>query len=179
MRIIGGINKKRKIKPPSNLDLRPTTDVAKESIFNIISNDFEYEYITVLDLFAGTGNISYEFASRGVNNLYAVEINNKCVQFIRKQARELSYNNFKVIRDDALHFLSICKINFDIIFADPPFDYKKTNFIHKNVFENQLLKENGWLIIEHGKETNLDQLEGFYEKRKYGKVNFSIFKNNF
>ena len=175
MRIIGGKYKRRNIHPPSNITVRPTTDLAKESLFNILNNHFNFEAITVLDLFAGTGNISLEFASRGAINVYSVDTDPICAKFLRSQAEKFLIDSIKVVRDDVHHFLSICKINFDIIFADPPYDHKKIDNVHKMVFENALLKEGGWLIIEHGAETKLDDFHGFFEKRKYGRVHFSMF----
>ncbi len=175
MRIIGGKHKRRRINPPANIPVRPTTDLAKESLFNIINNNFDFEAISVLDLFAGTGNISFEFASRGAEEVISIETDPKCVKFIRGQAETLLFDSMKVIRDDAHHFLSICKKKFDIVFADPPYDHKTTDNIHKLVFENDLLDNDGWLIIEHGAETKLDDLEGLFEKRRYGRVYFSMF----
>ncbi len=175
MRIIGGKYKRRIINPPANIPVRPTTDLAKESLFNVLNNHFDFEAISVLDLFAGTGNISFEFASRGAAKVFSVETDFKCVKYIRQQAENLLFDSFKVVRDDAHHFLSICKNKFDIIFADPPYDHKYIEDIHKRVFERDLLDEKGWLIIEHGAETTLDDLQGFFEKRKYGRVHFSMF----
>ena len=178
MRIIGGVHKRKRINPPANISVRPTTDIAKESLFNVFNNYFDFEDLSVLDLFAGTGSISYEFASRGAKEVYAIEIDDKCVQFIRNQAKTLPFPNLNVVRDDAHHFLTICTQKFDIIFADPPFDHKKINDIHKLVFEKDLLNDDGWLVMEHGPDVNLDQLDGFFDKRKYGKVNFSIFSKH-
>lgn len=175
MRIIGGIHKRRRINPPANIPARPTTDLAKESLFNMLNNNFDFATLTVLDLFAGTGNISFEFASRGAKKVYSVDIDHKSIKFIRQQAEKLLLNSLKAIRDDAHHFLSICKIKFDIIFADPPYDHKNIENLHKNVFEKDLLGKEGWLIIEHGDEIKLDHLPGFFEKRKYGRVHFSMF----
>ncbi len=177
MRIIGGKHKRRKIHLPVNLHIRPTTDLAKESIFNVISNNFNFENISVLDLFAGTGNISYEFASRGVKQVHAVEMNYKLVKFIRQQVETLELPIVKVVRDDVHHFLNICKKKFDIIFADPPYNHQRIKNIHKLVFENNLINDDGWLIIEHGQEIKLDCLDDFVEERRYGRVHFSIFSN--
>lgn len=175
MRIIGGTHKKRKITPPSNINTRPTTDFAKEALFNILNNNFDFEAISVLDLFAGTGSISFEFASRGAIEVYPVDINHKNMHFIKQQTKISPFPSIKPVRDDAHHFLSVCKKKFDIIFADPPYDHKKIDDIHEQVFKMNLLNSNGWLIIEHGSNTSLERLCGFFEKRKFGKVHFSMF----
>jgi len=175
VRIIGGKYKRHRIKTPANLTVRPTTDLAKESLFNVINNNFDFEAITVLDLFAGTGSISFEFASRSAIQIYSVETDPRCVRFIKQQAEKLLFDSLKVIRDDAHHFLSFCKIKFDVIFADPPYEHKDIENIHKLVFEKDLLDDDGWLVIEHSADVNLDDLYGFFEKRRYGRVHFSMF----
>jgi 16S rRNA (guanine966-N2)-methyltransferase len=178
LRIISGSLKGRSIFAPSNLPTRPTTDFAKEGLFNILQSrlDKEYEEMSVLDLFCGTGNISYEFASRGVKQLTCVEVDFKCYEFIKKTIANFKLQNCKVVRNDVFLFLKICKIKFDLIFADPPYELPNIDKIHSQVFENKLLEPGGILIIEHGAKTNLSSLPHFIEKRSYGNVNFSIFE---
>ena len=122
MRIIRGIHRGRKITPPSNLPVRPTTDLAKESLFNILDNHIDFEDMHVLDLYAGTGSISYEFASRGGRLVIAVDINPKCISYINETATRLGFKNMKAIRSSSITFLDHCKEKFNIIFADPPYD---------------------------------------------------------
>ena len=176
MRIIGGKNQRKHIIAPSKLPVRPTTDMAKEGLFNILNNHFDFHAIDVLDLFAGTGNISYEFASRGAQQIIAVDINHHCANFIRQTAESLDFTNLKTVKADTFHFLGICKISFDIIFADPPYDMKNIAEIPEKVFHADILKPGGWLVLEHGERMKLDHLPHFMQSRKYGKVHFSIFK---
>jgi 16S rRNA (guanine966-N2)-methyltransferase len=176
VRIISGKYKGRQIKTPSDLTLRPTSDFAKESIFNIINNNYDFDALRVLDLFSGTGNISYEFLSRGCKGLLAVEIDFKCYSFTKRTFADLKFIQARVIRNDVFLFLKICKEQYHIIFADPPYDHPDIAQIPVLVFEKNLLAENGWLIVEHGAETDLSTLEHFLELRTYGKVNFSIFE---
>lgn len=175
IRIIGGQHKGRRIKAPNNLPVRPTTDFAKEALFNILNNKIDFESIHVLDLFCGTGNISYEFASRGTPTINSVDGNYNCVEFVKKTAKELKLEQITVYKSDVLSFLKKHLMKYDIIFADPPFDYEQTDKISPLVFDNNLLKENGLLIIEHGERTDISHLPHFIEKRKYGKITFSMF----
>ena len=177
MRIISGIYKKKIISPPKNFKLRPTTDIAKEALFNIISNNFDIEKISVLDLFSGTGSISYEFASRGCNNIISIEKNFKHASFIKNTSKQLNFTQIRTIKADVFTYLNSCKSSFDIIFADPPYDLKKINEIPEYVFSNNLLNNNSWLIIEHSKQTNFSEQPYFKEVRNYSKVHFSIFIN--
>ncbi len=176
MRIIGGQFKGRVIKTPKDLPVRPTTDFAKEGLFNILQNRFDFSTCRILDLFAGTGHISYEFASRGCEHIVSVDKNNKCLSFIRRCSEEFGFQ-LNVVRDDVFSFLEKDKNTYDLIFADPPYDLKNIEDIHRLVFENNLLKPEGWLIIEHGVRTHLDSLTFFQSQRKYGGVNFSLFQN--
>lgn len=176
MRIVSGEFKGRHFAPPKNFAARPTTDFAKESIFNIINNHFYFEDISVLDLFAGTGSISFEFASRGCKSIQLVELNQNHYNFIRKVIDELKLKQIATLRLNAFRYLQSCKSQFDIIFADPPYEMKGIDEIPALVFEKQLLKPEGWLIVEHSKNTDLSKLNHFTEVRNYGSVHFSIFK---
>lgn len=176
MRIVSGTYKGRIFSPPKSIKARPTTDIAKEGLFNILSNSFDFDDISILDLFAGTGSISFEFASRGCKNIHLVELNHLHFTFIRKVINELQLEQITPIRHDAYKFLKNCKIQFDIIFADPPYEFKGVETIPDLVFQNMLLKDNGLLIIEHSKRTDMSELRNYKETRNYGNVHFSFFK---
>lgn len=178
MRIISGHNRGRKITPPKNLPVRPTTDFAKEGLFNILANRIDFEAIKVLDLFAGTGNISYEFASRGSISIKAVDINNQCVEFIRKTAEDLKFNHLRSIKSNVFQYLNNTVDSFDLIFADPPYDMEESINIPDLVFENELLNDTGILVIEHSRKLSFAEHSNFSEHRKYGNVNYSFFKKN-
>ena len=178
MRVISGSLGGRKLRPPENLPVRPTTDLAKESLFNILNNLVDFEEITVLDLFTGTGSISFEFISRGATEVFAVDINNKCISFIDKTAIEFRVDNLHAMQSDAFGFLKHTHKKFDMIFADPPYDLKNIPAIAELVFEKQMLQPNGMLIIEHSREVDFAQHPNFSQKRTYGKVNFSFLLNN-
>lgn len=175
MRIIGGTHKGRTIVPPKGLPVRPTTDFAKEALFNILSNQINFDNLNMLDLFSGTGHISLEFASRGCSEIISVDKNFKCVGFLKATAKDLGFN-INIIKGDVFDFLKNCDSTFDLIFADPPYDLPEIPIIHQLVWEKKLLKQNGLLIIEHGAKTNLAELQNFIQTRKYGNVNFSFFK---
>ncbi len=177
MRIISGIHKGRRLTAPKNLPVRPTTDNAKEGLFNILNNRFHFDQLEVLDLFAGTGNISFEFASRGVSGITCVDSHSGCVKFIYKTAQELSMP-ITTIRKDVFKYLDGTHTPFDIIFADPPYALELARFeeIVRKIAQNKLLKPEGALIIEHPKQTDLSALTGFEESRKYGSSVFSFFK---
>jgi len=176
MRIIGGKLKGRIIKPPKDLPVRPTTDFAKEGLFNILQNRFDFSSCKILDLFAGTGHIAYEFSSRGSEDVVCVDKNAKCLSFIRKCSEEFGFH-LNIVRDDVFNFLEKEKNTYDIIFADPPYDLINMKDLHQLVFRNNLLKANGWLIIEHGERTHFEEMEFFKNQRRYGGVNFSFFQN--
>jgi 16S rRNA (guanine(966)-N(2))-methyltransferase RsmD len=177
MRIVSGKYKGRHISPPKNFRARPTTDFAKENIFNILNNNFDFSELDVLDLFSGTGSISYEFASRGCISVISIESNFKHHLFIKKTIEELGLQNVKTIKSDAFRYVKSCNKTFDIIFADPPYELKEIETIPSYIFEHQILKKDGWLIVEHGDKTNFSKQAGFKETRKYGGVNFSIFEH--
>ena len=179
MRIISGTHKARTINIPNNLPSRPTTDFAKEGLFNVLAKYIEFDEITnLLDLFAGTGNISYEFASRGVSNILAVEMSGACIHYIKKQVEIFSFNQIKLLQGDCFKFINSCNNKFDFIFADPPFDLEKAYILPELIFEKQLLTANGIFVIEHQGQVNFAGHPNLLEKRTYGKVNFSIFKNS-
>lgn len=175
MRIIGGEYAKRVLRTPKNLPVRPTTDLAKESLFNILRNKITFENKKALDLFAGSGSLSYEFASRGCDQVIAVDSNFKCIQFIKQTAYDFGMNAIFPVRSEAFRFIQSTKFKFDIIFADPPYQMETINEISIEIFKNELLNPDGWLIVEHPKEIILRNQEYFFEHRKYGHVNFSFF----
>lgn len=177
MRIISGQFKGRRISPPKKLPVRPTTDMSKEALFNILNNHFNFTELRILDLFAGTGNISYEFASRGSEPIISVDADFGCVSFIKKTATEFDFN-LTAIKSDVFTFLEKNKGEYDIIFADPPYGISQAEFekVVTLVFEKQLLAEEGMLIIEHSKHTKLNHLEHFSFERNYGGSIFSFFE---
>jgi 16S rRNA (guanine966-N2)-methyltransferase len=175
MRIIGGNFKGKKIHPPKIFKSRPTTDFAKEALFNILQNDFNIPNIDVLDLFAGTGSISYEFCSRNCKSLIALDIIKSNTIFIENKCKELNFLQAKVINIDAFKFMKTCVNKFDVIFADPPFEMENIEDIYSYVFNNNLLSNTSYLIIEHGSNIDFSDKKHFYMKKKYGKVNFSFF----
>jgi 16S rRNA (guanine(966)-N(2))-methyltransferase RsmD len=177
MRIISGKYKGKTIYAPKNLPVRPTTDFAKEGLFNVLNNEFNLKEIEVLELFSGTGNMAYEFVSRGAKKLLCIDQNYHCVSFIKKTSRELGIKQLSVFKNDVFKYLKHYKQSFDIIFADPPYDLEEIPLLPELVFNNKLLNQNGWLIIEHDKHTDLSESPHFLALRKYGNVNFSIFEN--
>lgn len=176
-RIISGKYKGRRIAAPKKLPVRPTTDMAKEALFNILRSNYHMSQLRVLDLFAGTGNISYEFASRGSDQITAVDGNYGCIQFINKTAEEFDFT-IQTIKSDVFKYLERAKGTYDIIFADPPYDIDIKDFekIATLVFKQQLLDQDGLLIIEHGKYTKLGGFENYVETRNYGGNAFSFFE---
>ena len=171
MRIIAGTHKGRKINFTNNLNLRPTTDKAKEAIFSMIESRYLLDSKNMLDLFSGTGNIAYEFASRGVDEVLALDSNIKSVNFIKKKSKEFKLN-ISVIHSEALKYTKNCKRCFNFIFADPPYNFTKYQELKNNIIEYNLVKDDGLLIIEHDKNTKFNDS---VEIRKYGSVHFSIF----
>ncbi|MDY0201859.1 MAG: 16S rRNA (guanine(966)-N(2))-methyltransferase RsmD [Bacteroidales bacterium] len=177
MRIVSGKFKGHIFNPPKTIKARPTTDIAKEGLFNILSNRYDFDDIAVLDLFAGTGSISLEFASRGCASIHLVEMDFKHFAFIRKVIAELGINAITPIRHDAYKFIKNCTIQFDVIFADPPYDIKGFESIPDLIFSNNLLKNNGLLIVEHSKRTIMPENSHYTETRNYGNVHFSFYKS--
>ena len=177
MRIISGKHKGRRLVAPKNLPVRPTTDMCKESLFNILNNHFNFHSLKVLDLFSGTGNISYEFGSRGAGPITSVDGDFGCVNFIKKTASDLDLD-ITAIKSDVFKFLEKSKSSYDIIFADPPYDLNQQDFerIIELIFENVLLDEDGMLIVEHSKHTKLDHLTNFSFSKNYGGSVFSFYE---
>lgn len=177
MRIISGKYKGRRITAPKNLPVRPTTDMSKESLFNILNNRLDFEGLKVLDLFSGTGNISYEFGSRGADSITAVDADFGCIKFIKKTAEEFDLP-IMALKSEVSKFLKTSKSSYDIIFADPPYDMSQEQFeeIVTLVFENELLEEDGMMIIEHSKYTRMDHLMNFSFQKNYGGSFFSFFE---
>lgn len=179
MRIISGKYKGRRISPPKNLPVRPTTDMSKEALFNVLNNHFNFSGLKVLDLFAGTGNISYEFASRGCDNVISVDGDFGCIKFIKQTANEFDFT-ITAIKSDVMAFLQKNSSSYDIIFADPPYAFDQETFekIVKTVFERELLEEDGMMIIEHSKYTKMTHLDNFSFQKAYGGSFFSFFELN-
>lgn len=177
MRIISGQFKGRRIMPPKKLPVRPTTDMAKEALFNIINNLYYFDEISVIDLFAGTGSISYEFASRGTQNITSVDEDFGCIKFINETSEAFNMS-IQTIKSDVYSFLGKSPLKATIIFADPPYAFTNEQFakIHDLVFENNILEDDGLLIIEHSKHTDLSSLSHFSYSKSYGGNMFSFFE---
>lgn len=175
MRIIGGKYKGRIISPISGLKARPTTDFARESLFNILNNRVDFESVSVLDLFSGTGSISFEFGSRGAVAVHLVEKDQKHIVGIRRTIDNLGFTNIKPIHIDVKAYLRTCKYKYDIVFADPPYDLVWLKNIPDLVIESGILKDDGFFILEHPRSMGFKKHERFFEHRNYGSVNFSFF----
>nr|WP_321243284.1 RsmD family RNA methyltransferase [uncultured Psychroserpens sp.] len=177
MRIVSGKYKGRRITAPKKLPIRPTTDMAKESLFNILNNQYYFEDISVLDLFSGSGNISYEFASRGTEKITAVDSHYGCIKFINETAESFEMT-ISTIKSDVFKFLERTEQQHTIIFADPPYDFPTEEFskIPQLVFQNTLLETDGLLIVEHSKHTDLSHLDHYSHSKGYGGNMFSFFK---
>ncbi|HRG19041.1 MAG TPA: 16S rRNA (guanine(966)-N(2))-methyltransferase RsmD [Flavobacterium lutivivi] len=177
MRIISGKHKGRKINPPKNLPVRPTTDMSKEALFNILNNHFNFHELKILELFAGTGSISYEFASRGSAPILCIDGDMGCVNFIKKTAKEFDFD-ITALKSDVFKFLEKHTASYDVIFADPPYGMEQKEFekiIHL-IIENEILDEEGMLIVEHSKHTKLEHMENFSFQKSYGGSVFSFFE---
>lgn len=177
MRIVGGLHKGRKFYPPKFFKARPTTDFAKESLFNLIDNRIDLEGKKVLDIFSGTGSISYEFMSRGCNYIMAIDISAKYLSFVEKTAKILEPEKkiLRTYKGNAFSLLKKIDLDYDLIFADPPYNIENLETLPDLIFSNNSLKENSIIIIEHSKENDFSKHPHFQEKRNYGKVNFSFF----
>ena len=175
MRVVRGSLKGRRIQAPTHLPVRPTTDFAKESLFNTLNNRVDFEELNVLDLFAGIGSISYEFASRGATSVLAIDNNPKCADFIKQTIDKLHIENLRVMRTDAFAYIAKTRQTFDIIFADPPYDLQTIHLLPSLIFEYNLLNPSGCFILEHSEKHDFSTFPQFTELRKYGKVHFSFF----
>ncbi|MCH5329462.1 MAG: RsmD family RNA methyltransferase [Alistipes sp.] len=178
MRIISGKYRGRAIVPPKNLKARPTTDFAKENLFNVLNNMLDYEECDVLDLFSGTGSIAYEFASRGAKSVTSVEVNGVHHAFIKDTARKLGCENFYAVHANAFLYLKNTAKSFDVIFSDAPYDLAGSEQIIELVFSGERLNDDGILIFEHSSDRDFSEHPRFLQTRSYGSVNFTFFKKN-
>lgn len=175
MRIVSGTHRGRVINPPRNLRARPTTDFAKENLFNVLENMLDWEECDVLDLFAGTGSISYEFCSRGAKSVTSVEVNTVHYNFIRRTAAELGFENMYPTHANVFLYLKSCPKQFDVIFSDAPYDLEGSDEVIDLVFGRGLLRKGGMLIFEHPKGRDYSSHPKFSRQRSYGSVQFSFF----
>ncbi len=176
MRIISGEHGGRRFNPPSKMPYtRPTTDVAKEGLFNIIENNLDIPSLKTLDLFGGTGSISYELASRGAKDLTILEKDITMYEFIKKTSTELKLENFRIIRSDVFKFVNHCSEKFDFIFAGPPYALANIDDLPKLIFEKQLLNPKGWFVLEHTPRNDYKKFPYYKTERNYGTTVFSIF----
>jgi 16S rRNA (guanine966-N2)-methyltransferase len=179
MRIISGEHGRRRINPPAQMPhTRPTTDIAKEGLFNIIANNLDIEELKTLDLFGGTGSISYELASRGAYDLTIIEKDPKMYEFIKKTAGELKLENFKALKMDVFKFIDQCTDKYDFIFAGPPYALGNIDDLPKQIFEKQLLNKDGWFVLEHTPRNDYKKFPFYSNERNYGTTVFSIFIEN-
>jgi 16S rRNA (guanine966-N2)-methyltransferase len=176
LRIIGGKYRGRRIEPPSNFKARPTTDFAREGLFNILNNRIDFESSSVLDLFSGTGSISYEFASRGAAQVHLVDKDPRHIAGIKRIINDIGFENIRTIHIDVRAYLKTCSVRYDVVFADPPYDLKWLNELPDMVTGSGVIKENGFFILEHPKAMSFSKHPLFFEHRNYGGVNFSFFK---
>jgi 16S rRNA (guanine966-N2)-methyltransferase len=177
MRIISGTLGSRRFNPPNNLPARPTTDVAKTGLFNMLNHAFDFEEVSFLDLFSGTGNISYEFASRGCTDIVAVDNDFGCINFIKKTADEFKITTISTVKSDVYSFLNRNTRTFDIIFADPPYALETIDEMPNLLFEKNILNKGGWFILEHDRHHDFSTHTHFERTRNYGDTIFSIFTN--
>ncbi len=177
MRIISGNLKGRRLQVPSNLPVRPTTDFARTGIFNVMANHFDFGEVRVLDLFSGTGGMTFEFISRGCGSIEAVDNNYHCVKFIRDTAVKFGVENVKVHKAAASAFMRNTEQQYDIIFADPPYNRLEILHLPMLAFERNLVAPGGWFILEHQSVHDLKGMPHYKDKRVYGNVGFSIFAN--
>jgi len=176
MRIISGSRKGHIIRPPRNLPIRPTTDLSKESLFNILVNNFDMEDCDVLDLFSGGGSISLEFCSRGAQTLVSVDKHPGCTGFLKSESAKLGFDQIEVVRTDVMSFLRNTGTTYDIIFCDPPYAFTLYEEMIRIILDRELLKPDGWCIVEHHSVTKLDHIPERFDKRAYGQNIMSFFK---
>lgn len=179
MRIIRGKYGRRRFDVPTNISARPTTDFARENIFNVLENIEDFDGLSALDLFAGTGAISFEFSSRGCASVTAVEMAATQYNFIRKVKEQLNDQTLTVVRADVFKFIQKTTAKYDLIFADPPYDLRNFAEVPEAILNSQMLKEDTIIIIEHSKNYNFSELPHFWQHRAYGSVNFSIFRMDY
>ena len=175
MRIIAGNLRGRRLNPPANLPVRPTTDMARESLFNILNNYVDFEECSVMDLFAGTGAVSFEFVSRGVREVTSIDINAQCTDYIKAESTRMDIRNIHVVRADVFDLLKRANRKFDIVFADPPYAIEGLPTLPDLVFEREVLNDDGIFILEHPAEYSFEEHPHFWQHRNYGKVNFTFF----
>jgi len=175
MRIIGGRLRGRTIRPPQGYKARPTTDFAREGLFNVLDNVYEFADLQVLDLFGGTGAIAFEFASRGAARVYSVEMARENATFIKTEARRLGLDNVTMVRDNVFDFLDVCREKFDIIFADPPYALEGLDTLPDRIFARDLLHPECYFILEHPGAYSFRDHPRFVKEKSYGKVHFSFF----
>ena len=175
MRIIGGSKKGKLIMPPASYTARPTPDVAKEGLVNLLDNEYEFQDLKVLDLFGGTGSIAFEFASRGAARVYSVEMARENASFIKTEAARLGLDAVVMVRDNVFDFLPICREKFDLIFADPPYALEGLERLPDIIFSLDLLHPECYFILEHGGNYSFREHPHFVKERSYGRVHFSFF----
>ena len=176
MRIISGIYGGRKISPPASMPhTRPTTDIAKEGLFNVLQNNLDFEALKTLDLFGGTGCISYELASRGVPDLTIVEKDPAMYDFIKKTSGDLDIPKFQLVKSEVFKFIDTCTEQFDFIFAGPPYALGNIDDLPRKIFEKDLLRPKGWFVLEHTPRNDYQKFDHYKTERKYGTTIFSIF----
>lgn len=176
MRIIRGKYGRRRFDVPTNITARPTTDFARENLFNVLENIVDFDDLTALDLFSGTGAISFEMLSRGCASVTAVEKAATQYNFIRRVAQQLNCQNFNILKGDAFRYIETTLAKYDIIFADPPYDHPRFGEIPGMILDSQMLRDDTIIIVEHSRDHDFSSLPHFAELRTYGSVNFSIFR---
>lgn len=175
MRIISGSHKGRRFSPPKNLPVRPTTDFAKEGLFNVIRNQIDLEGCSILDLCAGTGSVSFEFASRGAASVLSIDSHYGCVKYINKQAQDFGLDTIRAIKTDLFPFINKLNQAYDIVFADPPYQLEGVEGIPDLLLSKNCLNEEGLLIFEHSRDYEFSSHKRFVSSKKYGNVNFTFF----
>ena len=177
MRIIAGTLRGRRLNPPQNLPVRPTTDMARESLFNILNNYVDFDECSVMDLFAGTGAVSLEFVSRGAREVTAIDINAQCTDYIKQCSTQLGVRNLHVVSADVFDLMKRANRRFDIVFADPPYALEALASLPDLVFGAGVLTDDGIFVLEHPREYSFEEHPHFWQHRAYGKVNFTFFAN--
>ncbi len=178
MRIIGGDKKGMRFHPPNNIPARPTTDFAKEALFNILNNVFYFDEVAFLDLFAGTGSISYEMFSRGCEDVTSVEISTKMIRFIKSVSEKIAIPSHDIVQRDVFEYIRFCHRQFDVIFAGPPYPLENIDDIPDLILEKGMLKEDGWFILETSPRHDFNEHPNLFKLKKYGQTHFWIFKTS-